>query len=112
MKSIDIDSGGPVMPAVEVPGHLQVGGKLRVFQMADAGQGDARVGQLVVEPGRGPVAEVRAHRRVQRAEHLQQDEQHADERERSAEAGVALHGRHQDTGRDGEAGRQQAAQRQ
>ena len=69
---------------VEVPGHLQVSGQLRILQVPDARNCHAGAGQLVVEPGRGPVAEVRAQRGVERAEHLQQDEQDAHDGQRHA----------------------------
>ena len=67
MKSIEIDSGGPVMPEVEVAGDGEVAGELGVFEVAHAGRADAGLGQSVVEPGRGAVAEVGADRLVDRA---------------------------------------------
>ena len=91
--------------AVEVTRHLQVGGQLRILQMPDARRREARVGQLVVEPGRGPVAEVRAQRGVQRTQHLQQDEQDAHHGERDAEVRVVLHRGDQHARRDRERGR-------
>ena len=50
--------------------------------MAHARRPHARLGQPVVEPGRRAVAEVGADRLVDRREHLQQDEDDADDRER------------------------------
>ena len=103
----------PGHAAVEVPGHLQVGRELGVLEMPDARTGDAGVGQLVVEPRRGAVAEVRAERGVQRAQDLQQDEQDADHAERNGQrARVMLDRADKDAGGDGEPGRQQPAQRQ
>ncbi|HLT59994.1 MAG TPA: hypothetical protein VK020_02320 [Microlunatus sp.] len=62
-------------PPVELPGHGQVLGQRRVLQVGDAGRLDTSPGQLVVQPGRDPAAEVHAHRLEQRWQHLHRDEQ-------------------------------------
>ena len=36
MKSIEIDSGGPVMPDVELAGDREIAPELRVLEVADA----------------------------------------------------------------------------
>ena len=73
---------------------------------------EARAGQLVVEPGGGAVADVRAERGMQRAQDLQQDEQHADDAERNGQRLMMLDGVDDEAGRDREPGRKQAAQGQ
>ena len=78
--------------------------------MAHARRAHARLGQPVVEPRRGAVAEVGADRLVDRREHLEQDEHDADERERAGEAVAALHRADEHAHRDREHRRQHAAQ--
>ena len=78
--------------------------------MSHAGRTDARLGEPVVQPGCGAIAEVGADRLMDRREHLEQDEDHADEGERVAKAAAALHGGHEHTHGDRERRRQHAAQ--
>ena len=93
MKSIEIDSGGPVMPRSKSRATVRSLVSFGVLEVAHARRTDARLGQPVVEPGRRAVAEVGAHRLVDRREHLQQDEHHADEGERTGQAAAFLHDR-------------------
>ena len=78
--------------------------------MSHARRTHAGLGQPVVEPRGGPVAEVGADRLVNRREHLEQDEHGADEGERTGEAVAVLHGADEHAHRDGEHRRQHAAQ--
>ena len=66
MKSIEIDSGGPVMPRSKSRATVRSLVSLRVFEVAHARRPHARLGEAVVEPGRGAVAEVRADDLVDR----------------------------------------------
>ena len=100
------------MPEIKIAGHGEVGGQRRIFQVPDAGRAHAGFGQPVVEPGRGAVAEVGAERLVNRAEHLQQDEDRAGKGQRAGERVAALHGADQHAHGDGERRRQDAAQQQ
>ena len=109
MKSIEIDSGGPVMPEVEVTRDGQVAGERRVFEMTDAGRTDACFGEAIVEPRRGAIAEVGADRLMDRRQDLEQDEGDADERERLGEASALLHRADQPAHGDREERRQSAA---
>ncbi len=59
--------------------------------MADAWRVYAGVGEAVIEPCRGPIAEVGAERLVDRGEHLEQDEDDANGRQRRGETRVVLH---------------------
>jgi hypothetical protein len=70
---------------------------------------DAGPGQLVVEPGRGPVAEVGRQRRVQRPEHLHEQEDHRDRGQRPGQPGAAFDRGDEGAGGDREPGRQQPA---
>jgi hypothetical protein len=81
MKSMEMFSGGPVMPQIESARDGQVGGKSRILEVRDAGGTQARVGQLVVEPGRGPIAEVGADGLMNGMDDLQQAKDEADERQ-------------------------------
>ena len=67
MKSIEIDSGGPGHAEVEVARDGEVAGELRVLEVPHARRAHAGLGEPVVEPGRGAVAEVGADRLVDRA---------------------------------------------
>jgi len=82
---------GPGHAQVEVAGDGEVAGEGRILEMAHAGRAHASLGEPVVEPGGGAVAEVRAHRLVDRAEHLEQDEHRPCEGERPPEGSAALH---------------------
>ena len=88
MKSMLMCMGGPVMPEVELAGHGEVAGELRVLEVAHARRPHAGLGQPVVEPGGDAAAEVGADRLVDRGEHLQQHEDDADEG-RAARPGVS-----------------------
>ena len=86
MKSIEIDSGGPVMPGIEVTGDGQVAGQRGIFEMTDAGRTNARFGEAIVEPCGRPIAEVGADDLMDRRQDLEEHEGDADERERLDEA--------------------------
>ena len=75
---------------VEITRDGQIAGERRVLEMSHARRPDARLGQPVVEPRGGAVAEIGAHGLVNRREHLEQDEHRADEGERTGEAGAVL----------------------
>ena len=109
MKSIEIDSGGPVMPGVEVTRDGQVAGQRGVFEMTDAGRTDAGFGEAIVEPRRRPVAEVGADDLMDRRQDLEEHEGDADERERLGEARALLHRADQPAHGDREERRQRAA---
>jgi len=83
-----------------------------ILEMADPGRVNARVGEPIVEPGRRAIAEVGARRLVDWREHLQQEEDGADRRQRRGQARPVLHRCHQCTHRDRKHGRQHAAERQ
>ena len=110
MKSIEIDSGGPVMPRSKSRATVRSVVSAGVFQVAHAGRPDAGFGQPVVEPGRGAVAEVGADGVVDRIEDLQKHEDAAGERERHRQRVAASHSADQDAHRDGERGGQQPEQ--
>ena len=78
---------------VEVARDGEVAGEARVLEVAHAGRAHAGAREAVVEPGRGPVAEIVAEGCVDRREHLQEDENDAGEHERADQAVAALHGR-------------------
>ena len=52
---------------VELAGDGQVGGELRIFEVTDAGRPHARLGEPIVEPRGGAIAEIRADRRDESA---------------------------------------------
>ena len=66
MKSIEIDSGGPVMPRSKSRATVRSLGERRILEVAHARRAHARLGQPVVEPRRGAVAEVGADRLMDR----------------------------------------------
>ena len=78
--------------------------------MSDAWRTDARFRQAIVEPRGRAIAEVGAHRLVNRAEHLKQHEYDPHERERGREGLAALHATYEHAHRDGKHGGQRAAQ--
>ena len=78
--------------------------------MAHAGRPHAGVGEPVVEPRRGAIAEVRAERPVDGRQHLQQHERRPGQRERAGQRRAALHRADQHAHGDGEGDRQHAAQ--
>ena len=67
MKSIEIDSGGPVMPRSNSRATVRSLPSSGSSRWPMPGGLDARVGEHVVEPGGGAVAEVVADRQVERA---------------------------------------------
>ena len=97
---------------VEVAGGGQVSGESWVFEVADASGPDARLGQLIVEPGRGALAEAGADRLVERREHLEQHEDDGGERQGDGEIGATLDRADQHAHGDAERGRQHAPQHQ
>ncbi len=54
----------PGHPQVEIPSHGQVAGERRIFQMRNAWRPHAGLGEAVVKPGGGAIAEVCADRLV------------------------------------------------
>ncbi len=97
-------------PEVEVAGHREVVGELRVLEVAHAPRPHARLGEPVVEPCRGAVAEVGADRGVDRRKHLEQHEHGAGEGQRRREVVAALDRADEQPHRDREDRRQHAAQ--
>ena len=95
---------------VEVARDGEVGGERRILQVCHTRRADAHLGQAVVEKRRGAIAEVVADRRLNRRQHLQQDEDDADDAERTRQAVAALDGADQDPHRNGEQRRQDAVQ--
>jgi hypothetical protein len=73
-----------LVTAVELPGHGDVAGQRGVLQVADARRFHARVGEVVVEPRRRPVAEALADGLVERRGDLAEHEHqaHRDQRTR------------------------------
>jgi hypothetical protein len=78
--------------------------------MAHARRTHACAREPIVEPRRRAIAEVRADRLMQRREHLQQEKDDGDQRERGREAAAALHGRDEDAHGQREHGGQHPAQ--
>ena len=97
---------------VEVAGHGEVAGQGWIFQMPDARRAHAGLGEPVVEPGGGAVAEVGADRLVNGAQHLQQHKDRAGKGQRSGERMAVLHRADQHAHGNGEGRRQDAAQQQ
>lgn len=95
----------PGHSAVELARHGKVAGERWVLEVAHAWRTNAGLGQAVVKPCGGAVAEVSAERLMNRAEHLKQDEDRAGERERNGERPDVLDGADQHAHRDGEGGR-------
>ena len=85
MKSIEYDSGGPVMPEIEVARDGQIADERRILEVAHPLRADARVGQPVVEIRGRAIAEVVTDSSLYRRQDLQQDEDDADDRERDDE---------------------------
>ncbi len=110
MKSIEMNMRRAGHAQVEISGDRQVVGELRIFQVPHPRRADARFGQPVVEPGGRAVAEVGADRLVNRREHLEQDEDDADEGEPVGEAVAALDGGNEHAHGDREDRRQHAPQ--
>ena len=72
-------------PEVEVARDGEVAGERRILEVPHARRAHAGLGEPVVEPGGGAVAEVGADRLMNRAEHLEQHEDRAGKRERTGE---------------------------
>jgi hypothetical protein len=77
-----------------------------------AGRAHAGLGEPVVQPRGGAVAEVGADRLMNRAEDLKQHEDRAGKRERTDERITALHGANEHAHRDRERRRQDAPQQE
>ena len=110
MKSIEIDNGGPVMPRSKSRATVRSLVSFGILEVAHARRADARVGQPVVEPRRGAVAEIRADRLMDRGQHLKEDEDDADEDERHREAPAVVDRADEHAGGDREHRGQRAAQ--
>ena len=95
---------------VEVAGDLEVVRELGVLEMAHALRFHARVGELVVEPCRGAVAEVGAECRVDRVEDLEQYEDEPDSGERRGQRVAVLNRADEHAHRYRERGGQNPAQ--
>ena len=99
-------------PEIEVARHGEIGGQRRILQMPHARRAHAGLGQPVVEPRGGTVAQVRADRLMNRAEHLKQHEDRAGKRQRTGQRIAALHRADQHAHRDREHRRQDPSQQQ
>ncbi len=99
-------------PEVEVARHGEVAGERRILEVPHARRAHAGLGEPVVEPCGGAVAEVGADRLMNRAEHLKQHEDRAGKRERTGERIAALHGADEHAHRDRERRRQDPSQQQ
>ena len=86
MKSMEIESGGPVIPRSKSRATVRSLVSVGIFEVPHARRTHAGLGEPVVEPGGGAIAEVGADRLMNRAEHLQQDEDRAGKRERTCRA--------------------------
>ena len=78
MKPIEMRQRRPADAQVEIPRHGEVGRKAWIFEVPHARRTHACGGQLVVEPGRGPAAEIGPNRLMQRRQDLEQNEHGAD----------------------------------
>jgi hypothetical protein len=94
---------------VEVARDREVVRERGILQVSHSRRAHARFRQSIVEPGGGAVAEVGTHRLMDRVEDLEQDEDRADEGERSSERRAGLDGADQHAHRDRECCRQGAA---
>ena len=110
MKSIEIDSGGPVMPRSKSRATVRSLVSVGSSRWPMPGGRDARLGEPVVEPGGGAIAEVGADGLVDRRQDLQQDEHDADDGQRAGQRLAALHRADERAHRDRERGRQDPAQ--
>ena len=110
MKSIEIDSGGPVMPRSKSRATVRSPVSAGVLEMPHAGWAHARRGEPIVEPRARAVAQVRARGLVNGREDLQEDEHRADEREGGDQAVAVLDRGDERAHRDREHRRQRAAQ--
>lgn len=60
--------------------------------MTHTGRSNARAGELVIEPGGGPAAEIRSDRMMNRGQDLQQHEHDPDDQQRRGQAALLLDG--------------------
>ncbi len=102
----------PGHPQIEVAGHGQVAGQRRIFQMPNARRAHAGLGEPVVEPGGGAIAQVGAECLMNGAEHLQEHKDRARKGQRPGQRMALLHRAHQHAHGNGEGRRQDAAQQQ
>ncbi len=102
----------PGDPQVELAGHGEVVGERGVLEMAHAGWPHACLGEPIVEPGGGAIAEVGANHGMDRGEHLEQHEPRAGEGERRRQIIMALDRANEHAHGDGEGRRQHSAQGQ
>ena len=112
IKSIEIDERRPGHPQVKIAGHGEVTGQSRILQVPDAWRAHAGLGEPVVEPCGGAVAEVSAHCLVDRAEHLEQHKNRARKRQRAAQSMALLHRADEHAHGNRERRRQHPAQQQ
>ncbi len=112
MKSIEIDERRPGHPQVKIAGHGEVTGQRRIFQMPDSWRAHAGLGQAVIEPCGGAVAEVGAHRLVNWVQHLEQHKNRAGKSQRPGERMALLHGADEHAHGNGKRRRQHPAQQQ
>ena len=94
---------------IEIPGHREVVGQLRVLEMTHARRPDAGDGEPVVEPRRGAAPEIGANGVVHRRQHLQQDEHDPNHPQRRRQAAAPFDRADEATHRDREERRQEPA---
>jgi len=112
MKSKEIDSGGPSHPEVEVARDGEVAGERGILEVPHARRTHTGFGEPVVEPRGRAIAEIRAYRLMNRAEHLKQHEDRAGKRKRAGERIAALHGADEHAHRNRERRRQGPSQQE
>ena len=95
-------------PEIEIARDGEVSGEPRVFEMAHPRRPDTRLRHAFVQECRRAIAQVVADGRVNRAQHLQQDEDEASDCQRACECLSVLHGCDQRTHGDREERRQDA----
>ena len=95
---------------VEVARDREIEVSFGILKVTHPRRADARLGQSIVEPRRGAVAEVGSQGLVNRRQDLQQDEHDTDQGERAAKTVALLHGADECSHRDRESRRQHASQ--
>jgi hypothetical protein len=95
---------------VEVARDDQVARQRRIFQVSHAGRAHARIGETIVQPRRGPIAEVGADCLMERRHDLKQDEHHAHQAQRHGETVASLDRADEHAHGDAEHGRQASTQ--
>ena len=110
MKSSEYRQRRPGHAAIEVARDCQIGGEVRVLQVGEAGRAYRHLGQAVVEVSRGAIAQVVAHRGLDRGQHLEKHEGHAEDAERARQGLAALHRVDEAAHRHGKQRRQQSVQ--